>query len=383
MPVDIVLSTYQSYIYSKNMSLKSKIRDILLKVFPGHMLRYHINATNLNYKIWGNLNFREELDRNLKLFLSDEELSNNEVLKKIEEDVLLSYWKFGSIPNEYFMFGFKDMLMDKRKEFLTLSQKDKICISVMGSSWREKFLEIRDKGKFYDLARQYFRRDACVIRGTDDIETYSDFISRHSCFIAKPNAGMCGRDTFIVELDANPEKAEELFNDFSKSGISWILEELIIQDSWASKWNESSVNTVRVPSFITSGGRHEILQPFFRTGRKGQVVDNGGAGGVFAVVDEKTGMIITDGRDEMGRTYKMHPDSSMMFKGAQIPDWNGCVKLSEEIHRSMPDYHRYLAFDFAMSKDGWVLVEANWGQFLGQYTLKIGVRRRFEELMLG
>ncbi len=231
------------------MSIKSKIRDILLHVCPEYVLDYHINKTKLNYKIWGDLNFREDLDRNFKLFLSEDELSNNDIKNKYEKDILLSYWKFGSIPNEYFMFDFKNMDVRKKSEFLTLKRKDEICISTMGTDWREKFMEIRDKGKFYSLAKEYFNRDACVIHGVYDKKTYNDFVALHPCFIAKPNTGMCGHDTFIVKLDAqNEQKKEEQFDYLVKSGSSWILEDLIMQGAWAAQWNESSVNTIRLPS---------------------------------------------------------------------------------------------------------------------------------------
>ena len=76
-----------------------------------------------------------------------------------------------------------------------------------------------------------------------------------------------------------------------------------------SQWNSSSVNTVRIPTFLTSKG-FSVAEPFLRTGRAGEIVDNAGAGGIFAVINPSDGCIITDGVDEAGHTYVHHPNSN-------------------------------------------------------------------------
>ena len=160
---------------------------------------------------------------------------------------------------------------------------------------------------------------------------------------------------------------------------NWVVEELVVQHPETAVWNESSVNTVRVPSFRTPEGVY-ILQPFFRTGRKGSIVDNAGQGGVFAVFDPETGVITTDGVNEFGGRYPTHPDSGIRFKGWQIPYWKELKSLVAEVHQSLPEHHRYVGFDFALNKDGqWVLIEGNWGQMVGQMAELKGIRRQFIE----
>jgi hypothetical protein len=146
-------------------------------------------------------------------------------------------------------------------------------------------------------------------------------------------------------------------------------------------WNNSCVNTVRMTSFICTDGKHVILQPFIRTGRNGAIVDNAGAGGIFAVFDPETGIVITDGVDESGNRFEKHPDSNIVYRGWQIPYYNELKTLTEIVHRSLPKYHKYVGFDFALSTKGWLLVEGNWGQFVGQIAEQKGVRYQFEKLM--
>ena len=54
----------------------------------------------------------------------------------------------------------------------------------------------------------------------------------------------------------------------------------------------------------------------------------------------------------------------------------------EELHRTVFNKHIYVAWDFALTDDGWVVIEGNWGQLLGQQTAsQVGVRREFHELI--
>jgi hypothetical protein len=46
-------------------------------------------------------------------------------------------------------------------------------------------------------------------------------------------------------------------------------------------------------------------------------------------------------------------------------------------------HHRYIGWDFALTDDGWVLIEGNWGQFLSQYVDKIGLKSKFMDCMYG
>ena len=107
--------------------------------------------------------------------------------------------------------------------------------------------------------------------------------------------GTTGLGTFITTVKSEGE-VMDLYNQLTEKG-EWIAEELIKQHPDMAQWNPSSVNTLRVPTFRTSDGCR-ILQPFFRTGREGSVVDNAGQGGVFAVFDPDTGIVVTDGVDE-------------------------------------------------------------------------------------
>ena len=46
----------------------------------------------------------------------------------------------------------------------------------------------------------------------------------------------------------------------------------------------------------------------------------------------------------------------------------------------MPN-HKYIAYDFAHTDNGWVMLEGNFGQFIGQFATKKGLKSKFRSLM--
>ena len=294
-----------------------------------------------------------------------------------DHDILSCYIIYGIDPVEYFLFNFKDLKHDERRQFL--SDRERMYGSLNVMSW-STFDELKEKDTFYQMAGKFFGRDVCIVKPLGDKTAFYDFVKRQPRFFAKPIDGTYGQGAGIFDI-SDYASADAAFDTFAKEG-SWMLEEIIAQDSRLAAFNTSSVNTIRVPSFMTLDGHHQILNPTIRTGREGFVVDNAGAGGVTAMIDVKTGVIATEGIDKKYHRYEKHPDSGIPFKGTQIPMWEELVKTAEAVHRSLPARHRYVGFDFALSTKGWVLIEGNWGQLIGSQTAsQKGVRYEFERLM--
>ena len=124
-----------------------------------------------------------------------------------------------------------------------------------------------------------------------------------------------------------------------------------------SALHKESVNTVRVPAIICQG-EVKIFHPFFRVGMGGAVVDNNGFGGIAASVDAETGIVYTRGLTKKGHWYIKHPDTNATIVGFQIPEWDALIELTKKL-TFMVEGTRYIAWDFALTEKGWVVVEAN------------------------
>lgn len=310
-----------------------------------------------------------------KILLEDPYVDKSIILK----DIVWCYICYGFTPLDYFLFNFhkENNTKNSRNEFVSDVYKDYKLF------WKEgvdSYAELYDKYRFYERTKEYFKRAVMFVNVDTKESDFVNFVLNVKDLFIKSNSDSYGRGAFAIVVNKE-EGAKVLFKKLKNN--SFIVEERLKQSKLMGKWNSSSINTIRVNSYLTDKGFY-VLAPFIRTGRKGSVVDNGGAGGVFATIDERSGIIITDGYDEKGNSYKNHPDSNIKYKDAQIPEWNSLLNLAEEIHRKCMSNHIYISWDFAYTDSGWTLIEGNWGQFICQQTsTKRGFKTLFDKYMNG
>lgn len=289
------------------------------------------------------------------------------------KDLILSYLIYHICPWEYELYHFDKQYHKQRLMWLSDTDRFMCCRLVMGIN---TFKCLTDKAAFYAMAKDFFKRPVFVFNKSTQREHLDTFVSKADKLFVKPLDGSLGEGAFIVESNCY----DSLYDRLKLSGRCWMLEGVISQVDDMSMWNKTSVNTVRIPSFKVNGEIH-ILQPFFRTGRKGQIVDNAGAGGILCVIDEVSGVIKTDGFDEHNNQYEYHPDCGLKYKDWQIPHWNELRGLVRKVHLALPDDFRYIGFDFALTPSGWDLIEGNWGQMIGQIAEQRGIKREFESYL--
>lgn len=326
-----------------------------------------------NVIIYGGKTLKVSVDELTHSRLFDE--MNNEKKKQTVKDITTCFLRYGTTPRDYFLFGFDSINTspESRSSFVTDWDKDDILIKYDG--WN-KYLKLSDKYDFYKVARQYYGRALYLFDVKADRESVIQFFFRTKELFIKPQNGSYGHGAFVASCYSN-ESAERLYEQLKKNGGAWIVEERIVQDEGMAMWNPSSVNTVRYTSILSENGFYS-LTPVLRTGRKGSIVDNGGSGGILANIDLETGIIYTDGIDESGIVYSCHPDSEIPFKGTAVPHWKQLLETVKSAHESIASEHKYIGWDFALSKNGiWIVVEGNWGQFLNQYVDKQGRKEEF------
>lgn len=357
----------------------SIIRNFIKKIIPQRLIalyrRRKFDESSIIYK---GVSYREFLESALRESRSN---ISGEKLKALLADIKDVYLMDGTRPDEYLLYNYDNKCQDERGTYMPQKMKDSILLDYYKPDGEKLIGQLRDKYLFYQLAALFFKRDVVRIVGNNDWDCFEQFCKEHNRFICKIINSGCGVGIRIEDVKDNFQ-AKALFEELLAEG-EWIIEELIKQDPAISSFNESSVNTVRFPSF-----RHgnEVKQdyPCIRFGRKGSIVDNAGQKGVFASVDILTGKINSNGFDELGHEYEEHPDSKVRFEGFQIPRWAELLEEARRAHLLLPEKHTYVAFDFALSDKGWVIVEGNWGDWVLQQTsLKRGLKKEFLELLKG
>lgn len=293
----------------------------------------------------------------------------------IHQDMIRAWYKNTVSPEEYYIFGFQDLKQTQRDTFVSRKEKDQKMVLHVGLG--EDYLLLKDKYKFYCHFQEFFHRDVCRLTDSEaDRNGFISFCKAHSAYIAKNNKGRMGIGTAVRQQDGTEASIASEIAYLLSHGKEWVIEELIDQDERMALLNPSSLNTVRICSRWNSEG-FSVFEAFVRMGRAGSVIDNVSSGGLAAAIDIKTGIVSSKGFGKGVEMYARHPDTDAALLGFQIPDWDQLMQEVEKIH-SLISYYPYVGWDFALSKNGWVVIEGNWGNFLTQY-LKIGMRKEFEK----
>lgn len=349
--------------------------EVLLDWRVNQYLTKKMNTRNHNGKT-----FIDDINVNCRQFLSDEQLNDEVFMGAMKKDLMRAYLLYGITPDEYFLHDFMNCSEGYKGSILSRKHKDDVCCRKLGKHTHIAFDQLKDKWLFYQLAEPFFKRDVCLV-DKDNIQQMQNFLTKHSSFIVKPRRSSSGMGVHVVNVEDFGSE-EELINRYLSDNVSdWLFEEKIIQSQTMADWHPSSVNTIRVPSIRTKKGCVVIL-PLFRTGKNGNVVDNcHNDGGLMAVPNAQTGVLESDGYDVFTNIVEKHPNSGITFKGWQVPRWQELLETVEALHMSLPKYHKYVGFDFALTDKGWVVVEGNWGNFPHQVCVKKGIRKEFEKLM--
>ena len=233
-----------------------------------------------------------------------------------------------------------------------------------------------DKFMSYDFFKSFYNRDVVLVKDGKGHEKYEDFCAKHTRFILKPLRSNCGKGIQIVDQKELVLSLSVLESSYPRG---FIVEELISQSSLLAQFHSSSVNTLRINT-VNYGKTIEVKWPCLRMGRGDKVVDNAGSGGVFGAIDVVSGKIIA-ASDEFHHVYTVHPDTGIPIVGFEIPLWKEACELAKQLASLIPDCP-FVGWDFALTDNGWIMVEGNYGPLLiWQIAVGKGIREEFEKML--
>ena len=277
-------------------------------------------------------------------------------------DILWCHVAYGFQADEYIMFDFVHKTNEERKKFI--SDTDRYEVYYRNNNFYDRMVFI-DKYDTYKVFSEYYGRKAIKIKTKEDVDSFTKFAKMFKKLVVKNPTLSKGDSVRLIDTsDFSDEQIKEEFYRIVKEGTA-IVEELIDQAEELKQFHPSSVNTIRCTT-ILSENDVIVFYPFIKIGRSGSFVDNGGKGGILAAVDVQNGVICSDGLDEFGEKYTVHPDTHIAIKGYSLPAWEECLDLIKTCARKMKKV-RIVGWDLAWTKKGWVIVEGNaQGQFVGQ-----------------
>lgn len=298
--------------------------------------------------------------------------------KKLMKDAYYSVIRYNILPVEYFLYDFYKLNDKGRKEFI--GNKDrKVLLDGTGSLEIKKMLT--DKYLLYKRFTKYYKREIILVNKNEYVE-FEKFCKKLGKIIIKPYDAMQGSGIRIIDSKMDLKKEwEEMFKDEQKS---YVLEELIVQSEEFAKFHPLSINTVRFATYYNNkNDKVYNAFAFVRLGVGDMKVDNLAAGGISAIIDTKTGIIITPAQNMEKKSFLCHPDTNVQIIGFKVPKWDELKKMASELARDVKDYN-YISWDFALTDKGWVIVEANARG--GLYTVQMhgkGIRKRIMKIING
>jgi hypothetical protein len=135
---------------------------------------------------------------------------------------------------------------------------------------------------------------------------------------------------------------------------NYIAVEFVEQHAYAEMIYPKTTNSIRIVTVKNpDSGTIEVLYTMHRFGSNESFpVDNICNGGVFAVIDLKTGtMTPAKSTRHIGKIYTVHPDTNAKIAGTVVPYWDDVLACVIDWHKRMPQYD-FLAWDVVITPSG-------------------------------
>lgn len=291
--------------------------------------------------------------------------------EQLIEDMIYSLHRFGFNYSEYFWFKLYNLSTFGREGFIS----DKMRFEYyMELNTREGNELLRDKGRAFERLKAYYKRECLAISSIDDRINYESFAQKYKKFFYKPLASDSAMNCHVVD-------SKFVNFDHLIAEGPFIIEEIIQQAGDFAEFYPDAVNLIRIPVLTAKDGEVHLMGPFLTLGQGEMKAVNAGAGGIIATIDPETGGVIGKGWVENSEVeFAFHPQTNKRIIGYHIPEWEDAVNMCKEASKLIPEC-KYIGFDLAQTKDGWVMIEANcYAQFLGQRNTS-GLRRQMLEYL--
>ena len=311
--------------------------------------------------------------RNLfKLYYND---FSGEDFDRIYDDMTYCLHRYGLSFDDYCVFSLHRKSESQRKEYVSDKLRYYYC-DILNSSEIENIMT--NKYRCFQEYGIFYKREIFPLNASEDKDSFLNFIRKHPKFIYKPLSDHSGHG--IVVVDSMKIDNEIWFEDKIKNSPG-IIEEIVKQGEELNKLNPSSLNTCRIVTF-TIKDKVYIVGGVLRMGIGNAITDNAGSGGIYAAINTKTGVVISDAKNHLNEHFLLHPTTHSLIPGFQLPQWPEALELINRMakHRNGATL---VSWDIAYSHKGWLMIEGNdngaWR--IIQSNLDIGKKKLLYSLM--
>ena len=282
----------------------------------------------------------------------------------------------GCTYNEYNMYKFYEMDKTIQNDTFLMELSKKLDLKYTpGRDFGKMLCNKAETNVFFD---KYVRRTCCV--NTDiAFEEFRQKFASSGRIVYKP-LGEHGAHG-IKGFDIDPDNCREVYDEII-AYPEGVVEQYVVQHTDMNALSPTAVNTVRVVTIssnsqpVTADGRKlDIAYASLKIGGvNSSIADNLRVGGLVAAIDLESGKLITDGVDEEGNSYSVHPVTGTTIKGYNVPYFKETINMVKEaiINNALEGY---LGWDIAIAPDGPVLIETNLKPGVILFTMPYAVKQ--------
>lgn len=267
-------------------------------------------------------------------------------------DMIWCSFKYTAGYVDYNEFEFYDLNAQQRATFITLGHSARIAKYYNDPEFLDIF---DDKSIFVKRFSDYVHRDTFDIREShaDGLEA---FVRKHGKVMAKRTTDYVGRGIEVVDVNENPTINFDDLYQALMDNRQYLIEEFFKQHPKMSELSPTSVNTLRVITFLDDEKIPRILVSVLKSGL-GSHVDNIGQGGMYTILDD-TGTVVYPFIDKDCNQHTKHPITGTDLIGFQVPHYEQLVSSIKEACLVIPQV-RYMGWDVAVGVDGPEIIEGN------------------------
>lgn len=161
----------------------------------------------------------------------------------------------------------------------------------------------------------------------------------------KPSIGSGGgnRITYLEGIGLSKESVESVFLSL---GDNFVVEHSVSQHPVLEKLNPSSLNTIRVITYLRPSGV-VVLSSVLRMGGEGSKTDNFSTGGIACGI-ESSGICKGVAYDQNYNSYSEHPGGEV-FSGLKVPSFDEACALAVKEHEKFGHF-KIISWDIAIDQ---------------------------------
>lgn len=192
---------------------------------------------------------------------------------------------------------------------------------------------------------------------------FNNGLSRDSVIIKKTVASSSGKSIYKLfrdQIDAGDNALKDVYSEVIKS--EFLFQETIRQHPELNRLSSSSLNTLRIDTFIDRDGKIDIISGLLRMSINNTHIDNITLGGCQVGIVLETGKLKKYGFSNIKLTglkeLTRHPITHTVFENFRVPFFSEAKELVLRAAAFKPSM-RLVGWDVAITESGPVIIEGN------------------------